>query len=206
VLAKFLAKQLSNPSRFFGKLVLAPLWNERNSTLNDVAFNRLALRPHDRVLEVGFGGGYLLGRMGTVITNGFLAGVDVSPPMVAFCEKRYRSLVETGKLELKCARAESLPYPDNYFTKAYTVNSIFYWESAPQAISELHRVLGEGGVLVMCFTCKRCMENKGFARHGVALYEADEVYRMLESAGFDGAEMTRASDRHRDFWCLIGRK
>jgi SAM-dependent methyltransferase len=206
VLAKFLAKQLGNPSGIFGKLILAPLWNRRNSGLNNVAFDSLALHPHDRVLEVGFGGGYLLGRMATVVTDGFLAGVDISPAMVAFCEKRYRSLIEAGKLELECAKAESLPYPDGHFTKACAVNSIFYWGDAQQAISELYRVLGEGGMLVMCFTCKRCIEDREFARRGIALYEADEGYQMMESAGFDEIDMTRASDRHREFLCVIGRK
>ena len=80
--AKFLAGQLGRPSGVWG-LVLAPIWNKRNAALNDVAFQALALSPQDRVLEVGFGGGYLLGRMAQVVTAGFLAGVDVSPSMVA---------------------------------------------------------------------------------------------------------------------------
>lgn len=206
MLAKLLAKQLGNPSGIFGRLVLAPLWNKRNVALNDVAFDSLASSPCDRVLEVGFGGGYLLGRMATVVTKGFLAGVDASPAMVAFCQKRHWPLVEAGKLELKCAKAESLPYPADYFTKVCTVNSIFYWENAPQAISELYRVLEVGGMLVMCFTSKECIEGKGFARHGVLLYEADKVHQMLESAGFQEIGMTRARDRHREFWCTTGRK
>lgn len=206
MLAKFLAKQLGNPSGMIGELILAPIWNRRNAALNDVAFNSLALHSHDRVLEVGCGGGYLLGRMANVVTDGFLAGVDISLAMVAFCKKRYRPLVEAGKLELQCAKAESLPYPDGYFTKACTVNSIFYWEDAPQALSELYRVLEEGGVLVMCCTRKKCMEDRKFARHGLALYQDGEVYQMIESAGFDGMDMTRASDRHREFLCMIGRK
>jgi ubiquinone/menaquinone biosynthesis C-methylase UbiE len=206
MLAKFLAKQLGNPSTIFGKLVLAPLWNKRNSALNDVAFDSLALRPHDRVLEVGFGGGYLLGRVASVVTDGFLAGVDASPAMVAFCKQRYRSLVKGGKLELKCAHAESLPYPPDHFTKVCTVNSIFYWESAPKAISELYRVLETGGLLVMCFTCKRYLEDRKFAHHGLALYEAGEIHQMMELAGFDEIDITRASDRHRRFLYIVGRK
>ena len=105
MLSKFLAKQLGHPSGLLGKLVAAPVLNKRNSVLNDTAFERLALHPHDRVLEVGFGGGYLIGRMAAVVTEGFFAGVDVSPDMVAYCQERYRSLVEARKLELKCARA-----------------------------------------------------------------------------------------------------
>ena len=206
MLARFLARQLANPSGVIGRWVMAPIWNRRNSALNDAVFDSLALHPRDRVLEVGFGGGYLLGRMAAVVTEGLLAGVDVSPAMVAFCEKRYRPLVEAGKLDLQCAPAESLPYPDGHFSKACLVNSIFYWQDAPQALSELHRVLEEGGLLVMCFTCKRCLEDRQFARHGLALYEDGQVCQMMESAGFDGVDTTRASDRHREFLCIVGRK
>lgn len=206
VLGRFLAKQLANPSSMIGQLIMAPIWNRRNSALNDVAFDSLTLHSHDRVLEVGFGGGYLLGRMATVVTDGFLAGVDVSPAMVAFCEKRFRPLVKAGKLELQGASAESLPYPDGRFTRACSVNSIFYWKDASQAFSELYRVLEEGGLLVMCFTCKRCLEDRKFVRQGLALYEDGQVCQMMESAGFDEIDMTRASDRHREFLCFIGGK
>ena len=114
---KFMAQQLGRPSGLIGRFILGPVWNKRNAVLNDVAFDHLTLNPYDRVLEVGFGGGYLLSRMSTVVTEGFLSGVDVSPAMVALCEKRFASPVQAGKLELKCARAESLPYPNEHFTQ-----------------------------------------------------------------------------------------
>jgi SAM-dependent methyltransferase len=204
--AKFFAKQLSHPSGILGRFVLPRVWNRRNSALNEMALNSLALRPGDRVLEVGFGGGHLLSRMADVIAGGFLAGVDVSPAMVTFCEKRYRSLVREGKLELRCAGAESLPYPSSYFTKACSVNSIFYWQNTPQAISELWRVLVEDGMLVLCFTCKSSLEKRGFANSGITLYEAKEIQQMMETSGFHPIHMVRASDKHREFVCATGRK
>jgi arsenite methyltransferase len=204
--AKFFARQLSHPSGIIGRFVLPRVWNRRNSALNEVAFNSLALRPGDRVLEVGFGGGQLLGQMAGAITDGLLASVDISPAMVAFCEKRYRPLVREGKLELRCASAESLPYPSSYFTKACSVNSIFYWQNASQAISELWRVLVEGGMLVLCLTCKGSLEKRGFANSGITLYAADEVQQMMETSGFHPIRMMRASDKHREFVCATGRK
>jgi arsenite methyltransferase len=204
--AKLFARQLSHPSGILGRFVLPRVWNRRNSALNDVALNSLALRPGDRVLEVGFGGGQLLGRMAGAITGGFLAGVDVSPTMVAFCEKRYRWLIRERKLELRCAGAESLPYPSAHFTKACSVNSIFYWQNAPQAISELWRVLAEGGMLVLCFTCKEALEKRGFTNSEVTLYAAEEVQQMMETSGFHSIRMVRASDKHREFVCATSRK
>ncbi|KPK04411.1 MAG: hypothetical protein AMJ56_17590 [Anaerolineae bacterium SG8_19] len=205
-LSKLIAKQLSNPSPIIGPLIAGPLWNRRNSMLNDVAFEALALTPHDHVLEVGFGGGYLLGRISTVVTDGFLAGVDLSPAMVAFCEKRYRSLVRDNKLEINCAGAEHLPYPPGHFTKVCSVNSIFYWQDVPQALSEFWRVLIPGGKLVMCFTCKQSLERRKFASHGLALYETDEVERLIELAGFHDIQTALFTDRHREFQCMSGRK
>jgi hypothetical protein len=57
--SKLLAKQLGNPSRISGKLA-AIVWNRRNAALNDVVFDVLDLEPSNRVLEIGFGGGYLV--------------------------------------------------------------------------------------------------------------------------------------------------
>ena len=203
---QFIAQQLGNPSGIIGRWVAAPLWNKRNAALNDVAFENLALSPHDRVLEVGFGGGYLLGRMSRVVTDGALAGVDGSQAMVAFCEKRYRTLLEDGKLALKCAQAGCLPYPDRTFTKVCSVNSIFYWHDAPAAFSQAWRVLAAGGMLLLCFTCKESLDGRSFAKQGLALYEADEVQQMMQSAGFHEIRTIRSSDKHRNFLCMTGCK
>jgi len=182
------------------------LWNQRNVALNDAAFECLALKPNDRVLEVGFGGGYLLGRMAAVVSAGFLAGVDASPAMVALCEKRHRRLVREGKLELRCAGAEALPYPSGYFTKACSVNSIFYWQNAAQAIAELWRVVADGGMLVLCFTCKHSLEDKAFTKYGMTLYKVDAVQQMMKAAGFQQVRMINARDKHREFVCAVGGK
>jgi SAM-dependent methyltransferase len=114
--------------------------------------------------------------------------------------------VREGKLELRCAGAEALPYPPGYFTKACSVNSIFYWQNAARAIAELWRVLAEGGTLVLCFTCKQSLGARAFARHGLALYEGNEVQGMMEAGGFQQVGLLRAADQHRAFMCAVGRK
>ena len=152
--------------------------------LNDVALAKLDLRPDDRVLEVGFGGGYLLGRIAAAVTAGSIAGVDVSEAMVAYCRQQYRSTILTGRLNLCCGTAEALPYPAEQFDKVCTVNSVFYWNDAPRAIVEIGRVLKGNGLLVHCFTCKESLQDKNFARNGLALYDPDDVKLMTETAGF----------------------
>ncbi|HSQ26568.1 MAG TPA: methyltransferase domain-containing protein, partial [Anaerolineales bacterium] len=152
------------------------------------------------------GGGYLLGRMAAVVTQGFIAGVDISDAMVAVCERRYESLVRAGRLELRCAPVEMLPFPPDYFNKACTVNSLFYWSDALQALGEIYRVLEDGGILVVCVTRKGSIEYKRFAAHGIGLYEDEEVCGMVERVGFGKVEMIQASDVHREFICIVGKK
>ena len=207
VWSKFLAQQVSHPSGLFGRLILPHLWNRRNSTLNEATLTHLALIPQDRVLEIGFGGGYLLQRMAQITTTGLVAGVDVSNTMVDVCRKKFRSLIDTNRLELKTAIAETLPFPDRHFNKVCSVNSIFYWQNPAQAFAEIRRVLTGEGLLVLCFTCKSSMQDKGFAQeNGVKLYEIDEIKKMMAAAGFADITIQKATDKHRTFACILGNR
>jgi ubiquinone/menaquinone biosynthesis C-methylase UbiE len=132
--------------------------------------------------------------------------VDASEAMVGVCQRRYRTLIEAGQLELRRAKAESLPYPSDHFSKACTVNSLFYWADALQGLAEMYRVLEDRGRLVLCVTCKSSIESKRFAGQGLAMYEDDEILQMVKRAGFEGVEMSRAADRHREFLCIVGSK
>jgi len=206
IFRRYLARQLGNPSGLIGRFILGPVWNKRNAALNDVTLARLEIEEADRVLDIGFGGGYLLARIIPQVKRGWVAGIDVSPTMVNNCRARYRAEIKAGIVEIQQGQAELLPYPDGHFTKVSSVNSIFYWGDARQGISEIYRVLQEEGKMVLTYTCKRCLEQKGLGQAGVNTYEAAEIDRMLATAGFREIQATRDRDRHREFICVTGRK
>lgn len=203
--SRYLSGQLRRPHGLVGRLAMAPMWNRRNAPLNDAVLEALDLQPGERVIEVGFGGGYLLDRMAAVLGAGQLAGVDPSPAMVARAKRRFDALVRAGRLDLRCAPAERLPHPDGAFAKACTVNSIFYWDDLDRGLLELHRVLGHDGILVVCFTSRASLETRGFSKYGLTLYEADEVGRAFERAGFIDTQIVDGADPHRTFHLVIGR-
>ena len=204
LLSQHLARQLGNPSMMMGRL-LAPLWNKRNEALNEAALAQLALKYGDRVLEVGFGGGSLLGKIASVATDGILVGVDVSPAMVAYCERQHPRLIKSGRLKLVCAGADAIPFPDGHFNKICSVNSVFYWPNIPGALSEFWRLLHAGGTLIMCFTCRASIERKRFAKH-LKLYDSREIMSMMASCGFQEVHAIHASDKHREFDCVSCKK
>jgi ubiquinone/menaquinone biosynthesis C-methylase UbiE len=203
---KYLARQLSSPTGIIGKFVLGPFWNKRNAKLNNVTFIHLELKDEDRVLDIGFGGGRLLERIIPKVKAGLVAGLDASPVMVENCRARFQKEIKTGRVDIRCGRAETSPYPDGYFTKVSSVNSLFYWSDGQQGISEIYRNLQKEGKVVLIYTCKRDLEKKGFVQYGVRTYEEEEVHKMLAKAGFREIKGMRSRDRHREFICVTGRK
>lgn len=188
-----------------GRLVLAPLWNRRNAALNDVALESLALEAGDRILEVGYGGGYLLSRMLETVTEGRVAGADASPAMAAACRRRFVREIDAGLAEIRQAPAEALPFGDGAFGKIVSVNSLFYWDDLERGFGEMARVLAPGGLLVLCFTRRESLEGRSGLR-GARLFDLGEVEEALGRAGFTEMAAAELADRHRRFWRLTARR
>jgi len=205
-LLKFVASQLRKPSGFIGRVVVSRVLNRGNVPMNQLTFTLLDLKPDDHVIEVGFGGGDLISRVAAVVARGRIAGVDFSPEMIAVCTKRFAQLVQAGRLELRCASAESLPYTPEQFTKACTVNTIYFWPDPIAPLKELQRVLRDGGRLVVCFNPRETLQKVPFTKYGFGFYEPDQVLRLLENAGFGDTEMVSGSSRLGEFLCAVATK
>jgi hypothetical protein len=53
---------------------------------------------------------------------------------------------------------------------------------------------------------KESLATRGFARHGLILYDGEEVQSMMERAGFRNVQAVLSSDQHRGFLCMSGQK
>lgn len=202
----FIANQLIHPQGWIGRYLLPVLWNRHNAALNESALRRLRLEAGDRVLEVGFGGGYLIDQMLAKITEGQVSGVDASEVMVEYGRKKFAERIADKRLDLQCAFADSLPYSNEYFHKVVSVNSLFYWPDLCKGLSEIYRVLTDKGVLVLVYTCRRDLDKRGFSPHGVRSFEDGEVTSVLRECGFRGMAVEREADRHREYSIIIAEK
>jgi len=203
-LSDFLAAQLGRPSGWFGRVVVGGLLDRVNAPLNELTLRALELAPDDAVLEVGPGGGDLLARMAKVVTRGRLAGVDFSAEMIARCAKRFSQLVADGRLELHFARVEELPYGSGEFTKACTVNTIYFWPDPALALAKLRASLRDGGRLAVTFNPRASAEKVPYTRHFPALCERDQVERLIQQAGFRDVRSLEGSTRLGPFFCTVG--
>jgi SAM-dependent methyltransferase len=93
----------------------------------------LRLGPHDRLLEVGCGGGLLL--CDALASGAAVIGVDHSPDMVELARQR------APKTEIHLADAERLPFVESTFT-AIAMSVVFMFLPRPvAALRECRRVM-----------------------------------------------------------------
>ncbi len=99
------------------------------------------------VLDVATGRGAILFPAAEAVgPHGHVVGIDLSEAMIqeTAVEIKQRSLKNA---EVQCMDAEYLHFPDTSFDYVLCSLSIFFFPQHDRALSEMHRVLKQGGVL-----------------------------------------------------------
>lgn len=159
----------------------------------------LDARPGDRVLDIGCGPGfYVKELLETVGPNGSVAGVDRSADMLAVATRRVEG---KPNVELCEGAAKALPFADESFDRALSVQVFEYIEDVPAALREVRRVLRPGGGLVIWdvdwgtvswhATDQALMQRTlaAFDRHLVHPSLPSTLSTQLRNAGFENVHM-----------------
>jgi SAM-dependent methyltransferase len=108
------------------------------------------IHPGEAVLDLGCGAGFdsfvaaqLVGPTGRV------AGVDLSPEMIAVAEADLRQ-TEFSRVQFRVGKVEALSFPDSSFDVALTNGVLNLIPDKPGALREIFRVLRPGGRLQAC--------------------------------------------------------
>jgi SAM-dependent methyltransferase len=152
----------------------------------------LGLSSVDCLIEIGCGGGASLNE---ALKSGCrAAAVDHSPEMMLLAKEVNSEAVTNGRLDVKLAQADSLPFPDTTFTCA-VMTGVFGILIRPEAaLSEISSVLKDDGRLVM-FTSTKELRGTPTAPEPMAsrlrFYEDHELVEMAKKSGFSAARVER---------------
>ncbi len=182
------ARQLGNPDGEVGLAVAAWL-NMTNQPANARMLQSLALKPGDRVLEVGFGNGRVAPLVLAQAPDIRYCGIDISPTMVAEAQAFNAAAIAAGRAEFHLAAAERMPFADAAFDGIFSMGVIHFWAAPAASLAELRRVLRLGGLIRMA--CLGPRQAPGFARpeFGFHLRDAAEWDRLTRAAGFARVEV-----------------
>lgn len=185
----WLASQFARPSGWLGRWLIAPWLNRIGRRLNAMAFDLLAARPGEDLLEIGYGGGGLLRRLHRV-GPGRLVGADVSTAVP-------KAIADA---ELVRAEASALPMPDASFDGAVSVSVLHFWPELAPPMIEIARVLRPGGRLVLVFEPPEALRRWSGHRFGFHLWTEADVVQAAKAAGLHCEERREGQGRLPDWF------
>jgi len=191
------AAQLRKPEGEYA-ITIAEKMNESNLLLNTYTIEALNITEGDSILEIGMGNGYFVKQIVDSANNVTYCGCDYSPQMIEESVRLNTDLVANGSAQFHHASAETLPYPDNSFTKIFTVNTIYFWVDVEAVLNEFKRVLRPGGTLTVAVRPKNVMEHYPFTQYGFTMYSRDELEQTLTGNGYEVIQSIEKDEPDQD--------
>ena len=202
-LRRFVTRQFGNPSGLFGKFIGNRM---ARGNVYDAQWtvSLLDIKPHDRILEIGFGPGVSTQIASERASQGFVAGIDHSVTMVQAASQRNADAIQSGKMELKHGDVSSLQYPDASFDTAFSLHSIYFWPDPVNCLREIKRVLKPAGLLAITVQPKDKWKPKVDANI-MTLYYGDEIASLFSSAGYRNIRVEVSPPEDNVFLeCILG--
>jgi len=150
-----------------------------------VLLDELRLKPDDYLLEVACGGGAL---MKQALESGCrAAAIDHSADMVRLAQEENSAAVADGRLTVRQASADRLPFPDATFSCAVMTGVLGFLPDPVAVLGEIRRVLRAGGRLAALGSDPE-MRGTPAAPEPMAsrlhFYDSDALAKLAIDAGF----------------------
>ena len=113
--------------------------------VGEQAIARMNVAPASEILDIGCGSGWAARLMAARSGGGHVVGIDVSDEMIRVAREQSSNVANVA---FRVASAENLPFPDNTFTHAFSMESLYYYADIAKALREIARVLQPGGWFV----------------------------------------------------------
>jgi SAM-dependent methyltransferase len=186
-----------------------------------VEYDRLGVRPGDRLLDLGCGGGrhaFEAMRRGAkvVAVDADAAEIkDAAALIAAMLEEDQATQASSGEGEALVGDALALPFGDATFDRVIAAEVLEHVPADRQAIAELARVLRPGGTMavtvprwfpeLMCWALSDDYHNTPGGH--IRIYRQGALVARLEAAGLTAYGSHHAHALHTPYWwlkCAVG--
>ena len=177
----YISRQFSNPTGFGGKLVTS-IMNRQNRPLYEETVRLLSPNDTDSILDIGCGNGYMLNMIARHC-NGVLTGIDTSASILKEASIRNHAFTVNGKISLLCNDVSAMPFTDCSFTKAYSINTVYFWKNLNGVLKEIRRVLKPDGLFINTLYTNETLSRFSHTQFGYNRYKVDQLTKTGEDEG-----------------------
>ena len=155
----------------------------------------IGFNPHDKVLDVGCGTGWLVRRIAPLVPAGLAAGMDISDAMLGRAETLSAELPNVIHAR---GGADAIPWESDFFTTVLSIESAYYWPDPDKGLREIFRVLTPGGSAWILINYYRdnpyCHQWGELLKVPTHLLSAQEWVELFRQAGFREVSHQRIPD------------
>lgn len=150
------------------------------------ALGLMQILPACKIFDVGCGAGWLSRILAKRVPQGRVVGMDISDEMV---RRARETATGAANLEFVVGRVGEIPWESDFFTRAISVESSYYWPDPAQGLREIYRVMAGGGSfwnLINYYTDNPyCHQWGKILTVPTKLLSADEWSNLFRDAGFE---------------------
>lgn len=178
-------------------------WGEslekHHSQMAQTIWERIELRPNDRILDLGCGQGWACRLLANRAPREcIVVGVDLSNEMIRQAREKSATF---ENVVYYCGSADNIPSPDNYFTKIISIEAFYYFPQQERVLQELLRVAERGAelFLLICLFRENADSQPWSSEVGLPLHvrAISEYESMLRRSGWANVT-SRVFDLRRD--------
>jgi ubiquinone/menaquinone biosynthesis C-methylase UbiE len=149
------------------------------------ALGLMQILPTYKIFDVGCGAGWLSRILAKRVAHGRVVGMDISDEMVRHARE---AATGSANLEFVVGGVGEIPWESDFFTRAISVESSYYWPDPAQGLREIYRVMASGGSfwnLINYYTDNPyCHQWGKILTVPTKLLSADEWSKLFRNAGF----------------------
>ena len=203
----FFSKQARKPEGLFGNIVMRVVFDQGNAFLNDFVNDLMSVQTDDRIIEIGSGTGKLINRMAKKIDQGLIEGIDFSSAMVSIARKRNKKSIAKGRVKIVEGNFDEISYDKDSYTKACSVNTIYFWPSPVSTAWKIKEILKPDGELFLAFEDIEQLKQRKLNQNDFNFYSKDEVKNLLIKAGFShNINIVSRKKGNLSFHCVVAKK
>ena len=163
--------------------------------VGEQAIARMKVPPEARVLDIGCGSGWATRLLADYANKGSVIGIDISDEMIRLARA---SSPTHAHVRFQTASAEQLPFSDNDFSHAFSMESLYYYANIAKALKEIQRVMAPGGlfaaVVDLYWESEATHQWIDSLKVPVQLLSIPDYRSLFETAGFRNVRDERILD------------